>query len=283
MESYAAHYTYTNVWMKSIDALPEGEVADSSSVYPESQLRKSEFYADWLLPQGIGYALGGPILKRGSVVSMFSLLRPERHGPYQGRDLRLMRLLMPHLRRAALLHQRLTRLRAERAGGLAALDSLTTAVWLFDADGRLLFANRAGRELDERRDGLWVERDGRSAAADPGEREALQRCMAATIAAGKGLGVASDCALCIRRRQQPKPLQVMLYPLGRDALLCGSAAAMFILRSGPVAGARRRPAQGVLRLDAGRGTLGMCAGPGRDRQGVGRDTSAGRQHSTPPT
>lgn len=28
---------------------------------------------------------------------------------------------------------------------------------------------------------------------------------------------------------QSEPLQVMLYPLGRDAVLCGSAAAMFIV------------------------------------------------------
>jgi DNA-binding CsgD family transcriptional regulator len=148
--------------------------------------------------------------------------------PFADKDLRLLQLLMPHLRRACLLHRRLTRLHAERSGGLAALDLLPTAVWLLDASGRLLFANLAGRVLDARRDGLWIERDGRPAAADPSERHALQRCIAATIAAGKGRGIASDCALRLRRHRQAEPLQVMLYPLGRDALLCGSAAAMFI-------------------------------------------------------
>lgn len=228
MKSYAQHYTYTNVWMKSISALPEGEVADSSSVYPESRLHASEFYADWLRPQGIGYALGGPILKRGSVVAMFSLLRPERRGSYEERQLQLMQMLMPHLRRACLLHQRLVRLRAERSSGLAALEPLPTAVCLLDADGRLLFVNRAGRELDGCHDGMWIERDGRPTASDPSAREALQRCIAATIAAGSGLGLASDSALRIRRDRRAEPLHVMLYPLGRDALLAGSAAAIFI-------------------------------------------------------
>lgn len=227
--SYAEHYTYTNVLLERINELAEGAVISSSSIVTDAHLYRSEFYSDWLRPQGIGYCMGGPVLKRGSGVAMFSLSRPERHGPFPESDLRLMHLLMPHLRRACLLHQRLTRLRAERSGGLAALELLPTAVWLLDADGRLLFANRAGRELDACHDGIWIERDGRPTASDPGTREALQRCIAATIAAGSGLGLASDSALRIRRHRQAEPLHVMLYPLGRDALLAGSAAAVFIV------------------------------------------------------
>ncbi len=91
-----------------------------------------------------------------------------------------------------------------------------------------MFANRAGRDLHAHRDGFWIERDSRPAAADPGERQSLQRCIAQAIAAGKGLGLASDGALRIRRSRQSEPLQVTIYPLGRDALLAGSSAAMCI-------------------------------------------------------
>ena len=75
---------------------------------------------------------------------------------------------------------------------------------------------------------MWIERDGRPTASDPSAREALQRCIAATTAAGSGLGLASDSALRIRRHRRAESLHVMLYPLGRDALLAGSAAAIFI-------------------------------------------------------
>jgi len=54
-----------------------------------------------------------------------------------------------------------------------------------------------------------------------GTGQTLQRYIAGTIAAGKGLGVASDCALRIRRHGQAEPLQLMLYPIDRDALLRG--------------------------------------------------------------
>lgn len=227
--SYAQHYTRLNPWVRSFDALPEGSTAHSSAIYPDTHLRRSEYYADWLRPQGLAYALGGPILKRGNVVSMFSFLRAEGRGSYSEVEVRLMQLLMPHLRRACLLHQRLANLRAERSGGLAALDLLPTAVWVLDATGRLLFANRAGCDLDAWHDGLWIDRNGRPVAADPGERQALAAVIAASIAAGRGLGVRSDCAVRVRRQQRAEPLHVMVYPLSPHTLLVGAAAALFIV------------------------------------------------------
>jgi DNA-binding CsgD family transcriptional regulator len=105
---------------------------------------------------------------------------------------------------------------------------LPTPVWLLGGDGRLLFANQAGRELDARHDGLWVQADGRPTAHDSRDRQALDRCIASTIASGRGLGLASNGALSIRRHCRSGPLQVMVYPLCRDTVLAGSAAAMFI-------------------------------------------------------
>jgi DNA-binding CsgD family transcriptional regulator/PAS domain-containing protein len=228
LDRYAEHFTFTNPWMKSIDALPEGGTANSSDVYPDSQLRRTEFYGDWLKPQGLAHALGGPVLKRGTVVSMFSFLREEHRGPFGAEEDALLEVLMPHLRRACLLHQRLARFRAERAGALAALEKLPTAVWVIDAQGRLLFANAAGRDLDSRHDGLWIDGTGHPVAADPNETQALHRCIRATLAAGAGRGVAPDCAVSIRRHCCDAPLHVMLYPLGENALVQGCAAAMFI-------------------------------------------------------
>jgi DNA-binding CsgD family transcriptional regulator len=228
LESYAAHYTHVNVLLAALNKVPEGTVMNSSAVIDDAELRATEYYDGWLRPQGVGYLLGRPVLKRDSTVAMVSLSRPERHGPFPDGQLQLMHLLMPHLRRACLLHQRLTRLRGESAAGLAALDLLPTAVWLLGGDGRLLFANRAGSELDARHDGLWIEPDGRPTASDSRDRQALERCIASTIASGRGLSLASNGALSVRRHRRPGHLQIMIYPLCRDTVLAGSAAAMFI-------------------------------------------------------
>jgi DNA-binding CsgD family transcriptional regulator len=229
LESYAAHYTRVNVLLAALNKIPEGTVMNSSAVIEDAELRATEYYDGWLRPQGVGYLLGGPVLKRDSTVAMVSLSRPQRHGPFPEGQLQLMHLLMPHLRRACLLHQRLTRLRGECSAGLAVLDLLPTPVWLLGGDGRLLFANQAGRELDALHDGLWVHADGHPTATDSRDRQALDRCIASTIASGRGRSLASRGALSIHRHRRSGHLQVLLYPLCRDTILAGSAAAMFIL------------------------------------------------------
>jgi DNA-binding CsgD family transcriptional regulator/GAF domain-containing protein len=226
--SYVEHYTYTNVLLKDLETLSEGTVMNSSSVIQPSEFEKTEYYNGWLRPQGVGYLAGGPVLKRNGTVAMLSLSRLEQRGPFTDTHLRMIGLLMPHLRRACLLHQRLTRLRAEGTGALAALDLLPHAVWLLDGHGRLLVSNRAGRELDRRRDGLWIGRDGRPMAADPRERLALQQLIAAAIAAGQGRSTVSDGAMRVRGPGHAEPLHVMLYPLRGDALVPGSSLAMFV-------------------------------------------------------
>jgi DNA-binding CsgD family transcriptional regulator/GAF domain-containing protein len=228
LDSYAAHYTHTNLLLETLNDMPEGTALTSSEIVSDVKLHKSEFYGGWLRPQGVGYLLGGPVLKRGNTVAMISLSRPERAGPFEDRQLDLLQLLMPHLRRACLHHQRLTRLRSEHTVVLTSLDLLPTAVWLLDVGGRVLFANRAGHELDTRHDGLWLDRDGLPTAADPRDRQAVKRSITSTIAAGRGVSLATQATVVVRRRRHPEPLQVMLYPLCPDAILPGSAAAMFI-------------------------------------------------------
>ena len=81
-KSYAEYYTHRNLLLGRLNALTEGSVMNSSTAVPSPTLHRSEYYNDWLRPQGVGYCLGGPILKRGSSVAMLSLARLEKRGAF---------------------------------------------------------------------------------------------------------------------------------------------------------------------------------------------------------
>ena len=225
VKSYLEHFTYVNPLLGSLDTAAEGVVLTSDAVMPRAAFSRTEYYADWLRPQGTSHVVVGSHLKGGRAVAVFGSCRS---GPYRGRDSRLVTLLMPHLRRACLLHRRLGRLDAERSGVLAALDLLPTTVWVLDAQGRLLSANRAGRELDRRHDGLWIDRDGSPAAADPAAQHELHQLVADAVAAGRGRSVKCASRLSIRRRRSAAPLEAMVYPLPPGALVQSSAVAVFV-------------------------------------------------------
>jgi hypothetical protein len=82
MQSYAEYYSRINVLLSGIDAIAEGSLMSSSAMLSDAELHPTEYYNDWLKPQGIGYCMGGPILRRGNDVAMFSTQRLLQHGPF---------------------------------------------------------------------------------------------------------------------------------------------------------------------------------------------------------
>jgi DNA-binding CsgD family transcriptional regulator len=71
--------------------------------------------------------------------------------------LSLFRNLMPHLRRAALLHGDHASIRSQLATFTGHLDRYPHAFFITDSQSRLLYANAAAREVTAFRDGLAIE------------------------------------------------------------------------------------------------------------------------------
>lgn len=231
LKSYAEHYSHVNLLLDHIAEVPEGQVLCSFEMMPEAVLRRSEYYADWLRPQGTGYLVGGPLLRRGNVVAMFSTQRSIERGPFTAEQLRLLSLLMPHVRRACLLHQRVTYLEAQRTGAYAALDLLQDAVWLLDRAGKLVFANRAAQAMERRRDLVWIGADGRPRTPDDAQTRALARSIHDAIDAAAGRSVGGDAALLLRRSGAESTVHSMVYPLPASGPFSAAAAALFVLDS----------------------------------------------------
>ena len=60
--SYAEYYGKINVFLiKGKSLLQSGKVSFSSELCPDSEARRSEFFNDWVLPQGQGHGLLGTI------------------------------------------------------------------------------------------------------------------------------------------------------------------------------------------------------------------------------
>lgn len=225
---YAEHSRYVNALLEVVHTLAEGTVVTAASFAPQARVRGSGHCCAGLRSRAVPDVLGGAVLKRGSTVAVFSASRNRRYGE---RERTLLEQLLPHLRRACLLHTRLARLDVERSRALAALDLLPTAIWVLDAHGRMVFANRMGRDLDHRRDGLWLQDDGSPWTCDPNAQQALRRIVTNAINSGmSGTPNKPTCAGALRipRRRSATTLQVMVYPLPRDTLTQASAAAIFI-------------------------------------------------------
>lgn len=126
-------------------------------------------------------------------------------------DRALIRRLAPHLHRSLRVHQRITRLEAERRGLAGVLDRLAAPVVVLDARGRVIGQNESARRLLDREDGLSV-RDGRLIAARPhGTRRVAQAVERAQRCGGdRALG-----AIALSRPSGAADLSVAIVPMGQ--------------------------------------------------------------------
>jgi DNA-binding CsgD family transcriptional regulator/PAS domain-containing protein len=210
--AYDGYYINHDLRRRKIWTLPPGGVFVGSALVPDEELLRSEFYNDFLRPQGFFHILGAVPVKTDDAFAVLRVIR-QRSSPAFGREeLEFVRRLVPHLARAVGLSRQLALAAARRDELVEALDWFPTAVMLLDRRGRIVAANRSAEDLLAAGDGLRSDRDGLRAAA-PGDTLALRR-MLATAAEPTAQGSAhGDGTLSIARPSPRRPLNLLVAPL----------------------------------------------------------------------
>jgi DNA-binding CsgD family transcriptional regulator/PAS domain-containing protein len=146
----------------------------------KSKLLRSEYYNDFLRPQGIHSALMIRLAREGSQTAALNITRSARRDQFDGDDLETARRLHPHLIRAFDLTRRLGDLAIFQRNIAEALDPAPHGVLLIDAAGRVSFVNAAAAALMRETRCLTVS-GGRlgSARADAARR--LQALIASAV------------------------------------------------------------------------------------------------------
>jgi len=148
LASYADYYTLTNVWTENEALLREGAVVTSSMLYDDNRLPETEYFGDWLRPQNLFYSLGGIVAKNGTLAVKLASLRAKYKGPYTNEDLSWYARLLPHLKRACELNQRLAgeRLASENQQTVNSTAQAVSGLCILglSANGRLIYLNQRG-------------------------------------------------------------------------------------------------------------------------------------------
>jgi len=239
---YETHFKRCDPRRSHIKALPAGSVFIGSALLPDRDLIRSEFYNDFLRPQGYFQILGTVPLKSPEVVAVLRAIRPKtaaRFGPW---EVDLLKSLEPHLAKALRLHQLLGVAETRREEAAEVLDRLPAGVLLLDASGQVVGANRAGDALITKGDGLRAGRDGIRARL-PAETLALRQ-MVARAATPAAEGESSDGVLNIHRSPPHRPLNVLVAPLRGLLGHAGPRATVALFVSDP----ERAPATSVERM-----------------------------------
>jgi DNA-binding CsgD family transcriptional regulator len=210
LDSYAHHYHKIDPIIPRVLGQKPGEVVTQGMVIERSALMRTEFYSDWLQPQGVEDLLAAKVTEVGRP-GILAFAVPARIGNFDADAVRLVKLLVPHLQVALRTHRHLQGLILQRDGALAALDMLGRPILFVDHSARIVLANRAAERLLVEADGLSSDRGGGLQTATMEQTAQLRRLIAR--AGGLVCDPASGGSLLLDRPSGELPFAVTVMPL----------------------------------------------------------------------
>lgn len=144
--AYEAYFSRIDPWVAASPRAPPGSATSVERLVPFEQLRRTEFYNDFLEPHGMAHNLGVWMPFDGRI-TLLSIQRSRAQGPFETIDEERLQAVTPHLRRLAQTRWRSEALHGRATDLEALLDSRADAVLLVGADGRVLHGNAAAGTL----------------------------------------------------------------------------------------------------------------------------------------
>jgi DNA-binding CsgD family transcriptional regulator/PAS domain-containing protein len=211
------------------------EPVSTGDLMPYDEFLQTDFYKEWVRPQGYVDFIAAALDKSPETTAMFGVFRHERDGLADAGARRRMRLVVPHIRRAVLVSRAIDLKAAEAATFADTLDRISAGVCFVAADGRIIHANEPGAALLGAGEGLATV-GGRLVARDAAVDRALRAAFAAAEQGDLALG-GQGVALAQVSPDGSRRLLLHVLPLTRGTrrvagVPYAAVAAVFIRRVG---------------------------------------------------
>jgi DNA-binding CsgD family transcriptional regulator len=241
---YQEHYGSIDVWAQRGLAKRSAMACTSKELCPQSELRNTEVYNDYMVRFNFEHAMFVVAENTGSRLASVSLYRDSSCPEFATSDLDILSVLTPHVRRVFKLHFKFSELKAQSEGLERAVEMLPVGMIFFGAKGNVIFMNRSATSAVAERDGLLATREGLRAeqAAESSLLEKTIREACATLS-GKGLSAGGTVMISRRVRQ---PLQVQISPITSSVI--GTSETIFAVAFIYDPSQRQRPPQQVLQV-----------------------------------
>ena len=178
MRSYDTYYNRLNVWAPGYLRAEVGVPVLTRELLPQEEFEKTEFYNDWIRPQGDILGGAGVMLMREGdrIVALGGNIRRKDVDRSEADFVALLARLAPHMRLALDVAQRIGELHLEREAMLSG-SAPGSCIFLLSEDAALVFANAAGLAALEAGQIVKVDPRSRVHLTHPRANEALQAAL----------------------------------------------------------------------------------------------------------
>jgi len=235
---FAKHIAQGMPWGELSEMEPEARFARASEFFPDSELADTDFFREYMKPQG--FACEGPLVNlihpsEGMLFSGVAIYRKLEGRRIDDEDIGMLDLLVPHLAQAFGIHCRLGGIDRARLALAEVVDRLPSGVVLLDGKRRPVVSNHAADAIAAENDGFFLDDRGPRAAMQPDDA-AMQAMICRAIEGGPAAGAPMPGFVSLTRPSGRRPLTVMVTPLLESPEATTSDAAAMLFVSDPDAG-----------------------------------------------
>lgn len=220
---------------KRIQQYPLGEPIVQSQAVRREIISGNRYYREWALPKGLFDAVAVGLVRDRTMLGNAIFSQHESAGPINDAQLRGLRLLAPHIRRAVTISNLFDMATVEAATFAATVETLTVGVVLADEDAKIVHANAAATTMLADGDPI-LARHGRIAVQSAATTTTLQLAIAQAAKDEASLGQKGIGIPILRASGDPLVIHVLPLRRGhmRTGLIQRAAAAVFVASaSGP--------------------------------------------------
>ena len=207
-QSYAEHYSRIDHVLAAVEKGPVGAVRAGGELIPVKPT--TEFHADWIRPHGLEDGLFVP-LNSGTTTSCFVVAAPRRSESFATPErVKLMRGLVPHLRQALCIQDKLAVSALGTTSLLGVVEAVRHGVIIVESGCGVVHLNSAAERILRAGDGIGI-RSGRIAT---GSTQAERRLHGALHAAlNEDAAVRHGRSFLCERPSGKRPYVIHVLPL----------------------------------------------------------------------
>jgi DNA-binding CsgD family transcriptional regulator/PAS domain-containing protein len=225
--AHAEYFVTRDVRRPLIRTLPHGAAFRGQDLLPDAQLLRTEFYNEFLRPQGFFHIAGCLPLKSIDGTAVLRVLRPRGVRAFGPPEIEFLRVLGSHLTAAFRLHRHMRDAAAGAAATRAVLDWLPTGIILLDRHGRVVTMNERASDMIGERDGLVLTRRG-LVATSAAQTRALGSLIA-EVTSSEGDQPKRTVGMALARPSGRQPLNVLAASLPTPQLTGVAGRAVAVL------------------------------------------------------
>lgn len=185
-ETYLHHFSSIDPRNTFGVTAPAGLTFTDAAFIDGAGIGRSEFYQDYMLPNEMGHVGAHMLQNDADGISGIAVQRPFRMAPFEPTELRLLKRLAPHLRRARRLQVRLGTMAGLAPGwALGLLQGLPWGIIVLNGSLRPVFVNGAAEGILAKADGTRLDGQGLH-AAHPWDDHRLRKTLAQALAGTGG-------------------------------------------------------------------------------------------------